>query len=348
MTVFKDLTPALGRELRELPVGRTTLLPGIEADDLAALCADGSSDLPAVLVYAPQPPSYTVAQFVGGVLDELERVAIGIFPAWLPEADKVHSPGGAGVAAVRALASKQAHRSGQYAPLASDLAAAALAGRAEVCTQHMPERRARGIAWLLMQGFKRTHLVLAVNVASGLSFIDEQIVVAGCEWLALHGRCAVTLTGEPLRYVDRLASATGFRLPSRPKAASVLASVAMGVPHHRSAAEAALEAKLAQQAWATGRRWNETYQSHPLRDPIRLDLLWPDEHCVVEIDGPEHRELARFDADRRRDVQLQLDGYAVLRFTNARVLHDVDAVAGQIRQFIETRRSEIRGARNDR
>ena len=54
----------------------------------------------------------------------------------------------------------------------------------------------------------------------------------------------------------------------------------------------------------------------------------------VEIDGPEHCRPARFEADRQRDVQLQLDGYAVLRFTNARINHDVGAVVHQIGTLI--------------
>jgi len=67
---------------------------------------------------------------------------------------------------------------------------------------------------------------------------------------------------------------------------------------------------------------------------------WPAERCIVEIDGPEHRHALRFEADRQRDVQLHLDGYTVLRFTNARVRHDVAAVVRQIGTFIKTRRRE--------
>ncbi|MFB6397321.1 endonuclease domain-containing protein [Polymorphospora lycopeni] len=72
-----------------------------------------------------------------------------------------------------------------------------------------------------------------------------------------------------------------------------------------------------------------------------MDLLWSAERCVVEIDGPEHRSAVRFAADRQRDVRLQLDGYAVLRFTNAQVLHDVRVVAAQIERFLLGRRRSI-------
>ncbi|MFC7646935.1 hypothetical protein ACFQX6_45140 [Streptosporangium lutulentum] len=61
-----------------------------------------------------------------------------------------------------------------------------------------------------------------------------------------------------------------------------------GVPHPASSAEQALETALSSRDWATGRAWNQTYRSHPLANPVRLDLLWREERCVVEIDGPDH------------------------------------------------------------
>ncbi|TDO38036.1 very-short-patch-repair endonuclease [Paractinoplanes brasiliensis] len=113
-----------------------------------------------------------------------------------------------------------------------------------------------------------------------------------------------------------------------------------GRPHPASAAEAALEAALAVEPWAAGRRWNQDYRTNELTPPVRLDLLWPQERCVVEIDGPEHCHPVRFEADRRRDVQLQLDGYAVLRFTNARITHDLGAVVHQIGTYVRARRRD--------
>jgi hypothetical protein len=106
--------------------------------------------------------------------------------------------------------------------------------------------------------------------------------------------------------------------------------------------EATLEAVLRRQEhWAYGRLWNATYQPAAVRSPIRPDLLWPAERVAVELDGPEHCRPAQYDADRDRDVHLQLDGYAVLRFTNARVRYDVQAVAAQIEHLIRTRRFDL-------
>jgi len=60
---------------------------------------------------------------------------------------------------------------------------------------------------------------------------------------------------------------------------------------------------------------------------------------VVELDGPEHRGAVQFEADRRRDVRLQLDGFAVLRFTNAQIRYELTLVLSQLERFINYRRA---------
>jgi very-short-patch-repair endonuclease len=112
-----------------------------------------------------------------------------------------------------------------------------------------------------------------------------------------------------------------------------------GIPRSDSAAELALERSLARQEWALGRCWNHTFEYHLLRKAYRLDLYWPDERVVVEVDGPDHREKYKFADDRRRDVQLQLLGHDVLRFTNDEVLADVQAVVEKIGQLLRQRRT---------
>ena len=50
----------------------------------------------------------------------------------------------------------------------------------------------------------------------------------------------------------------------------------------------------------------------------RVDFLWPEERLVVETDGwQSHGTRAAFQADRATSNELQLLGYAVLRFTHA-------------------------------
>lgn len=331
----------LVRQIAQLPADRVVQLRGAAVDDIASTLAE-TATLPAV-VTRPARAARTSTAFVHAVLDDLEAVAIGLFPAWLPDAEHIRVPGGAGLAAVRALAAARAAQSAHFGPFLSDLAASALSGARPAQGRFTPEIRAVGLVRVITEGFHRQGMVLLLDVPAGLSANTEQALAAGGAWLADRGRFGVWLAGIPLATVDWLASAVLASPPPRPIVAprSPEGPGVVGAPHPRSATEAALDAALAPHSWAQGRMWNQSYRSNALRNPVRLDLLWPAERCVVEIDGPEHCEPARFEADRRRDVQLQLDGYAVLRFTNARVRHDVEAVVDQIGKFIQARRREF-------
>jgi very-short-patch-repair endonuclease len=115
-----------------------------------------------------------------------------------------------------------------------------------------------------------------------------------------------------------------------------------GVPRPDSDAEQALERGLARHEWAIGRVWNRSYEWHILGKAYRLDLFWPDEGLVVEVDGPEHRGRLTFADDRRRDVKLQLLGHDVLRFTNEQVMSDVESVLVNIKELLGQRRARLR------
>lgn len=324
--------------LPEVPTDRVVQLRNVGPGDVVRFAAYASADVPAVLIHHAMCLTSPVG-FVRAALDDMEAASVSLFPAWLPGAGDIRQPGGAGVAAVRAMASALAARSTHFGPFLGDLAALALAGGPATSGRFTPEVRAAGLARVIADGFARRGMVLAVQVPDGMSGAQEHAVVAGAEWLAARGRLGVWLLGAPLTHVDWLPSGTvtgSAAAPPWPVADDVI-----GKPHPASVAEAALEAALGAQHWAYGRQWNQSYQSHVLTNPVRVDLLWPAERCVVEIDGPEHRDPLRFEADRQRDVQLQLDGYAVLRFTNARIKHDVHAVVRQIGEFLQTRRREI-------
>ncbi len=325
-------------DLAELPVGRVTQVFGATADDIAATLARVAAGLPLALIHRVCPAP-TLEAFLTDVLNDLESVAVDLFPAWLPGAEGIETSAGAGLAAVRAVAADHARGSAQSAPFLCDLAATALASRAAGRRRFSPGVRAPGLVRVIADALRRPRLVLIMEVPAGLGASDELMVAAGCEWLADRARSNIWLTGVPLTTVDRFGTVTLTGLAPTTGTVSERSAV-VGAPHPRSTAEAALEATLATHSWAAGRRWNQSYQSDKLRTPVRLDLFWPDERSIVEIDGPEHCEPVKFDADRRRDVQLQLDGYAVLRFTNARVLHDVQAVVAQVGQFINARRCE--------
>lgn len=382
--------------LAGLPADRVVQVRGGDPGRIALLAAHGGPDLPAVLSHRIGPGvAGNVAAVVDVLLDDLEEAAIALFPAWLPAAAHIDSPGGAGIAAVRALAAERAAETAHFGPLLADLAAGALSG-VPVRRRFSPEVRARGLVRAVADGLGRSRLVLVVHVPDGLRADQERALASGTEWLADRAGLGIWLCGTPLATVDRLTAASmpGAGAVPQPSAspgtpgvdggvpdaslaqslvwhggiaargagdAALTAGIAaltagdaaltagdgpppagmVGRPHPGSVIETALEAALARHPWAAGREWNQTYQSHALASPVRLDLLWRAERCVVEVDGPEHCHPVRFEADRQRDVQLQIDGFAVLRFTNARVRHDVEAVVRQIGSFIHQRRHEL-------
>lgn len=337
-----------------LPIGRVVRLGGASAEAVALSADPLPPDAPAIISY-PAAAAASPAEFVSGVLGAMEHVAVRIFPAWLPEAAGITTAAGAGVPAVRALALRHAGTAGHFGPFLADLAEHALR-RCDGGDDRFPAGvRAAGLARALAAGYGRAHTALLVRVPERLTPAGEHVTVAGCEWLAQHGPFGVWLTGAPLRTVDRVQE-IAFDLPAdladldrldsgtpddagTPDAAPVVGYPALaGLPNPASRAEQALESALAACPWAAGREWNRELHSHVLVNPVRVDLLWRAERCVVEVDGPDHRGALKYDSDRRRDVRLQLDGYAVLRFTNDQIAEDPAAVLVQLERFLEGRR----------
>ena len=294
---------------------------------------------------------------VTAVIDELERAAVALFPHWLPGAERVDGPQGLGVAAVRILAAQAAAQSPSFGPFLADLAERSLRERTSTYrtrSRFPAEVRAAGLARVVASAYGREATIVLIELPDGMTPADERALVAVAEWLVSHGRFTVWLAGRPLEVVDRVRSVT-VPLPAHltrlltethgaEQAGDVTGTPSLawpplsGVPRGDSPAELALERALAAQQWAHGRRWNHTFEPDILGKQYRLDLLWPAEGVVVEVDGPEHRGVVKFADDRRRDVQLQLLGYAVLRFPNEEVLADVHLVVHHIRRLLVNRR----------
>lgn len=331
-------------QLSHLPVDRVVQVRGATTDDVASAAAVGLGELAAVVV-GPVAGT-TPSRFVHAIMDDLERVAVELLPGWLPEAAEIDRPDPAGLAAARAAAAARAPHSSHFGPFLSELAVRALTGRRTSPSEFSVETRSLGLARVVAEGLARPRLVLLIQVPPSLGPADETAMVYGAGWLADHARLGVWLVGAPLRDTALVPTMHVTSSPVSRQAVDSAWPASSGKPHPASATEAALEAALAAERWAAGRVWNQSYQSHPLTAPIRLDLFWPEERCVVELDGPEHCHPVRFEADRQRDVQLQLDGYAVLRFTNARIRHDIGAVVHQIGTYLRGRRRDIAEGRD--
>lgn len=66
------------------------------------------------------------------------------------------------------------------------------------------------------------------------------------------------------------------------------------------------------------------------------DFLWRDQRLIVEVDGyRDHSGRGAFTGDRRRDVDLMLDGYRVARFTNAEIVRGSAETGMRIRGLLE-------------
>jgi very-short-patch-repair endonuclease len=343
-------------------VGQVTFLTGAAPDLLNIALDPLPAGAPAVVQFRPAFGATSQNQ-VENVLAEMDRAAVSLFPAWLPGADRLVGSQGLGVDAVRALAQDRAARSENFGPFLTDLAERALGGQRRDHAPFPAAVRAAGLARVIADAYGRRAAALLVDVPGGLSPAAERSLVATCEWLAHYGHLSVWLAGADLQVADWISTvtvelpefiaqldaesfdteATSSESRSSPSALLTYPAVA-GTPRHDSPAEQRLERALLGCRWAEGREWNRTFEWHLLAKPYRLDLFWPAVGVIVEVDGPEHRGRLQYADDRRRDVQLQLLGYDVLRFTNEQVLSDVGAVTTRIEQLLNLRRAAPRAA----
>lgn len=70
---------------------------------------------------------------------------------------------------------------------------------------------------------------------------------------------------------------------------------------------------------------------------LEVDFLWPKQRVVVEADGRGfHHDPLAFERDRKRDRELQLNGYRVLRFTHAQIEAEPGAVISAISKLLRS------------
>lgn len=329
-----------------LPRHGVCQLNGTTADQLSILLDPLPTGAPVVIRYRMQaaPSASTV---IDDVLGRLTQVAVQLFPLWLPGGDAVGSDGlGLDLVVVRKLAQRHATNSEHFAPFLVSVAESAIVGRIQ--TGRFPaEIQARGLERILADAYQRDAVVLLVT-SDDLPADQQHSAALAYEWLSNHGDFGVWLADQALPEIDRFPTITAGHLApvaelptpddgSRSPAAMEYPAP-IGKPHPGSAVEQLLERHLAGCEWAAGRKWNALHCGHPLAPPIRVDLMWEDERCVVELDGADHRLAGKYADDRRRDNVLVLDAFAVLRFTNEEVIDDPQRVLGTIEQLLTSRR----------
>ena len=329
-----------------LPGGRVVRLAGVTEEQLA-VGLDPLPDGSPVVIRHRLPTEVSSAQdVVEDVLGQLESIAIELFPAWLPDAGAVDTASDFDRRVVREIAHRYAADTPHFGPFLADLAEAALRGRPTERRFDL-DVRARGLTRAIADSYGRNGISLLIGGDRPHSDGGQRRAALAFEWLADHG-VGTWLTASVLPLVDRYPiwqlavpaylEALSQDTPDEPPTPVDYPALA-GLPHPASAAEQALERRLARCAWAVGRTWNQQYSGGSLVPPIRVDLMWPAERCVVEIDGPDHRGSLKYAADRRRDNGLTLDGFAVLRFTNEEIDDDPARVLGVVEALLSKKRT---------
>jgi very-short-patch-repair endonuclease len=81
---------------------------------------------------------------------------------------------------------------------------------------------------------------------------------------------------------------------------------------------------------------------------FEVDMAWPDERLVVELDSFEfHRTRAAFERDRVRDTALKLAGWDSVRVTYRRLEREPSAVVENLRALLSPLRGEVAKARRE-
>ena len=213
----------------------------------------------------------------------------------------------------------------------------------------------------LRLAISRTGLVLVMALAP-YRYDDAELasLASGAQWLAQNAKLAVAvllpsnmqnspglarILYDPVRYFSPLKEAVkqtvGFEIALDCKAntpATVWVWLGEGRTHPKSEGEAKLASALRNDPelgplFSANRCVETVFKNCPT-----VDLLWTRGRLVVEVDGDDHREAYKFAADHRRDFELQISDYAVLRLINHEVLTDTALAVARIREFVHHRR----------
>jgi very-short-patch-repair endonuclease len=204
----------------------------------------------------------------------------------------------------------------------------------------------------------RLIFLIAVHDA-GASKISLRALARGAEWLATNTRSRVVLVlptalsneseldhvtytaclfSSPVepQVAAPLPPALPLEVPTKGKPTEAVVSVSrvLGRPHPGSEAEQLLCDQICNDAelgplFHFNWRVKTRYDTSPM-----VDLFWEAGRLVVEIDGQDHCGLGQFIRDRRRDFELFMSGYRVIRFTRFKVLESPDQVLNDLRDAV--------------
>lgn len=184
---------------------------------------------------------------------------------------------------------------------------------------------AQGAEWLAINTRSRVVLVLPTALSAATEL--DHVTYTACLFSSPTEHEALTPPPRPLEVSTKAKK-------HAPTEAEVLVSPVLGKPHPRSEAEKLLFEHICRDAeLAPLFRFNLHVRTRYDTSPV-VDLLWEAGHLVVEIDGKEHCALGQFIRDRRRDFELLMSGYRVIRFTRFKVLESPYQVLNDLRDAV--------------
>lgn len=322
-------------------------------DALAGLAAAARGDSSRRSVTVAVEHLGVVKSLIDQVLAELAGVAGAVWPDWYGD----DAPFGAFARSGAELRSRLPLEFGR----SDRLRAAANAAWVEAAN----DRCLRG-KQPLPSGFpsavQAAQLALALGPGPLVAMLGLRDVAAGgarllglaraAEWLArVTGAAVLVAVPASLADAPELA-AIGYRATDWPAAEGPPAAdeavdrvwPVLGRPHPYSPGEQLLAERLARdEELAPLFAFNRRVRSRRGGDFI-ADLLWEGGKVVVEVDGYRHHaNRYAFVLDRRRDYELTVSGYLVLRLPHDELMEDVELAVDKIRDFVRFRRSQPGG-----
>jgi very-short-patch-repair endonuclease len=293
-----------------------------------------------------------VKSLIDDILDHLAQLALALFPNWYGDAISFPEIDGS-LACFDSLLYEQAS---QHGLLKCGVSIPWLKAARRLCHEGKPP---------LPREFTATTQVAQIALVIdpsplliALILHDEtpvsmalQGLARTSEWLARQTRArVVVVVPESLSSSSEIDSISFEAVhlstkqdriePSPKKEPRVSISPLIGRPHPLSRGEQMLAKRLEADEMLAGLfRFN-------IRVPTRngnqslVDLVWSEGRIIVEVDGYEfHSDRGAFSGDRRRDYELIVSGYLVIRLPQDEVVEDVGLAVEKIRDVVLFRRA---------
>lgn len=319
----------LATRLGELRAGECLTLIGVDRDDVGNLLRNHPNAYRSALLLESvvnHPPE----KLLSNILNDLADLALNCWPRWYGKDDAT---------------AHEILEGAKTDPLVSAPWLRAAAKRVSAGLRPRFRKAATAIEFVqLMRAIDPAQPVLVVAIDPAIAAYAAPVIQV-LEWCASQGASVVaTFSSCPpfLAPYDRiLYGALEVVREAEPAQARFIPAHSRA--HHMSAVEQRMEAALRRDAeLAPLFSCNETVMVKGFGPHPRVDLLWREGRVVVELDGPDHQDDQKFEADRHRDYELLMAGYLVLRITNRQVDTDLQLAIEKIREVVKFRRQKTK------